>query len=197
MAEPSPRCSDDPRHRRLQRWTGKAVAWLILPLFVVAHLRGFARYLFDAPTLWAYDLSYMLYGAIFMLGAALRAAQGRPHPDRHAVGEVLRPQRRASIDAIAYIFFFFPAMVLLFYASVDEAWHAWRMGELSEQTAWRPILWPFKAVVPLTALLLLIQGVSELLKIALRGPHRAVPHAGRDDPDMSGNETPRPGDAGR
>ena len=55
-------------------------------------------------------------------------------------------------------------MILLFYASVDEAWHSLRMGERSEQTAWRPILWPFKAVVPLTALLLLIQGVSELLK---------------------------------
>jgi TRAP-type mannitol/chloroaromatic compound transport system permease small subunit len=55
-------------------------------------------------------------------------------------------------------------MILLFYASVDEAWHAFQMGELSEQTAWRPLLWPFKAVVPVTALLLLVQGVSELLK---------------------------------
>ena len=65
---------------------------------------------------------------------------------------------------MAYIFFFFPAMILLFYASVDEAWHAFVMGELSEQTAWRPRLWPFKGIVPLTALLLMIQGVSELLK---------------------------------
>jgi TRAP-type mannitol/chloroaromatic compound transport system permease small subunit len=71
---------------------------------------------------------------------------------------------KGRIDAIAYIFFFFPAMILLLASSVDEAWISWRMGELSEQTAWRPILWPFKAVVPLTGLLLLVQGVSELLK---------------------------------
>ena len=62
------------------------------------------------------------------------------------------------------VFFFFLAMILLFYSSVDEAWHAWQIGELSEQTAWRPILWPFKAIVPVTALLLIVQGVSELLK---------------------------------
>jgi TRAP-type mannitol/chloroaromatic compound transport system permease small subunit len=78
--------------------------------------------------------------------------------------EKFTPRTKGRIDAIAYIFFFFPAMILLFYASVDEAWHAFQMGELSEQTAWRPLLWPFKAVVPVTALLLLVQGVSELLK---------------------------------
>jgi TRAP-type mannitol/chloroaromatic compound transport system permease small subunit len=71
---------------------------------------------------------------------------------------------KGRIDTVAYVFFFFPAMILLLYASVDEAWHSFKMNELSEQTAWRPVLWPFKAVVPLTALLLLIQGLSELLK---------------------------------
>ena len=49
-------------------------------------------------------------------------------------------------------------------SSVDEAWHAFRIWERSEQTAWQPILWPFKAVVPVTAVLLMVQGVSELLK---------------------------------
>jgi TRAP-type mannitol/chloroaromatic compound transport system permease small subunit len=78
--------------------------------------------------------------------------------------EKFSTRTKGRIDVVAYIFFFFPAMILLFYASVDEAWHAWKLGELSEQTAWRPYLWPFKAVVPLTALLLMIQGVSELLK---------------------------------
>jgi TRAP-type mannitol/chloroaromatic compound transport system permease small subunit len=144
-------------------WSGQGVAWLIVPLFLSLTYEGIARYAFNAPTLWAYDLSYMLYGALFMLGAHYTLLKGA-HIRTDMLWEKFSPRTKGRIDAVAYIFFFFPAMVLLFYASVDEAWHSWTMGELSEQTAWRPILWPFKAVVPLTALLLMVQGVSELLK---------------------------------
>ena len=144
-------------------WSGKAVSWLILPLVFALTYEGIARYLFNAPTLWAYDVSYMLYAAVFMLGAHYTLQRGA-HIRTDMLWDKFSPRTKGRIDAVAYVFFFFPAMILLFYASVDEAWHAWKIGELSEQTAWRPILWPFKAVVPLTALLLLIQGVSELLK---------------------------------
>jgi TRAP-type mannitol/chloroaromatic compound transport system permease small subunit len=144
-------------------WSGKTVSWMILPLVFGLTYEGFARYLFNAPTLWAFDLSYMLYGALFMLGAHYTLLRGA-HIRTDMLWEKFTPRTKGTIDAVAYIFFFFPAMILLFYASVDEAWNAYRMGELSEQTAWRPILWPFKAVVPATALLLLVQGVSELLK---------------------------------
>jgi TRAP-type mannitol/chloroaromatic compound transport system permease small subunit len=144
-------------------WSGKAVAWLIVPLFLSLTYEGLARYLFNAPTLWAYDLSYMLYGAIFMLGAHYTLLRGA-HIRTDMLWDKFSARTKGRIDAVAYLFFFFPAMALLFYASVDEAWHSWKMGELSEQTAWRPVLWPFKAVVPLTALLLMVQGVSELLK---------------------------------
>jgi TRAP-type mannitol/chloroaromatic compound transport system permease small subunit len=144
-------------------WTGKAVAWLILPLVAGLTYEGIARYAFDAPTLWAFDLSYMLYAAIFMLGAHYALLKGA-HIRTDILWDRFTPRTKGLIDSVAYLFFFFPGMVLLFYASVDEAWHSWQIGELSEQTAWRPILWPFKAIVPVTALLLLVQGVSELLK---------------------------------
>ena len=98
-----------------------------------------------------------------MLGAHYPLLKGA-HIRTDILWDKFSPRTKGRIDAVAYIFFFFPAMILFFYASVDEAWHAFKMGELSEQTAWRPYLWPFKAVVPLTALLLMIQGVSELLK---------------------------------
>ena len=144
-------------------WSGKLVAWLILPLVGSLTYESIARYLFDAPTLWAFDLSYMMYAAIFMLGSHYTLMKGA-HIRTDMLWEKFTPRTKGRIDAIAYIFFFFPAMILLFYASVDEAWASWRMHELSEQTAWRPILWPFKAIVPLSSLLLMIQGVSELLK---------------------------------
>ena len=164
MAEPSPALRKTIRTiDGFSEWSGKIVAWMILPLVFSLTYEGIARYLFNAPTLWAYDLSYMLYGALFMLGAHYTLLKGA-HIRTDMLWDKFSPRTKGRIDSVAYIFFFFPAMILLFYASVDEAWHAWKIGELSEQTAWRPILWPFKAVVPLTALLLLIQGVSELLK---------------------------------
>ena len=73
-------------------------------------------------------------------------------------------RKKGLIDAIAYVAFFFPAMIFFFIASVDDVWHAWKLGELSEQTAWRPVLWPFKAVVPISAVLLSVQGISEFIK---------------------------------
>jgi TRAP-type mannitol/chloroaromatic compound transport system permease small subunit len=60
--------------------------------------------------------------------------------------------------------FFFPSLIVFMVVSANEAWYAYSIMELSEQTPWRPVLWPFKLVVPLAALLLLIQGVSETIK---------------------------------
>jgi TRAP-type mannitol/chloroaromatic compound transport system permease small subunit len=144
-------------------WSGKVLAWMILPLVFSLTYEGLARYVFNAPTLWAYDVSYMLYGALFMLGAHYTLLRGA-HIRTDMLWDRFSVRTKGRIDAVAYIFFFFPAMILWFYASVDEAWNSFRMWELSEQTAWRPVLWPFKAIVPATALLLMVQGVSELLK---------------------------------
>lgn len=144
-------------------WSGKTVAWLILPLVFGLTYEGVARYLFNAPTEWAFDLSYMLYGTIFMLGAHYALLRGA-HIRTDILWDKFSDRKKGIIDAVAYIVFFFPGIAMFFFASIDEAWHAFKINELSEQTAWRPILWPFKAVVPLAAVLLLIQGVSELLK---------------------------------
>lgn len=148
---------------RFTGWIGWAVAWLIVPLVVAVTYEVVARYVFDAPTIWAYDVSYMLYATIFMLGASYALRQGA-HIRTDMLWEGYSDRTKGIIDSAAYILFFFPGLLLLFVASFDEAVYAWQIGERSEQTAWRPILWPLKAVVPLTALLLMVQGVSELLK---------------------------------
>ncbi|MBI2204809.1 MAG: TRAP transporter small permease subunit [Candidatus Rokubacteria bacterium] len=164
MSQPSPTVIHTIRViDTFSNWSGKAVAWLILPLVFGLTYEGVARYLFNAPTEWAFDLSYMLYGTIFMLGAHYALLRGA-HIRTDILWDKFSDRKKGIIDAVAYIVFFFPGIAMFFFASVDEAWHAFKINELSEQTAWRPILWPFKAVVPLAAVLLLIQGVSELLK---------------------------------
>ncbi|MFH1603137.1 MAG: TRAP transporter small permease subunit [Pseudomonadota bacterium] len=143
--------------------TGKAFALLCIPLAIVVFYEVVSRYFFDDPTIWAYELSFMLYGALFMLGTAITLRRGA-HIRTDMLWEKFSETTKGKIDFYAYILFFFPGMILLFTTSIDDAWYAFTLGELSEQTPWRPYLWPLKSVVPLTALLMMIQGVSEILK---------------------------------
>jgi TRAP-type mannitol/chloroaromatic compound transport system permease small subunit len=144
-------------------WTGNAVAWLSVPLVLIVFWEVFSRYILGAPTDWAFDMSYMLYSALFTLGSHFALKRGA-HIRTDMLWEKFSDATKGRIDFYAYIFFFFPGMILLFTTSIDDAWQALALGEVSEQTPWRPYLWPIKSVVPLTALLLLIQGVSEILK---------------------------------
>jgi TRAP-type mannitol/chloroaromatic compound transport system permease small subunit len=148
---------------RFSEWTGVAVAWLMVPLIAAVVYEVVARYAFAAPTLWSFDVTYMLYGAMFMLGAAYALRIGA-HIRTDFFWERWSLRTRGIIDAIAYAGFFFPGIALFLWVGWDEAWYAYEIGELSEQTPWRPLLWPLKACVPLAAALLLLQGVSELTK---------------------------------
>jgi len=143
--------------------TGTWIAWLNVPLVLAVAWEVTARYAFHAPTIWSYDVAYMLYGTIFMLGAAYALHKGA-HIRTDFFFERWSIRTKGMIDSIAYLAFFFPAIFVFFIVSWEEGLYAFSIGEVSEQTPWRPILWPFKMVVPLACLLLLIQGVSETIK---------------------------------
>jgi len=143
--------------------TGTWISWLAVPLVLAVSYEVFARYLFSAPTIWSFDVTYMLYGTLFMLGAAYALHKGA-HIRTDFFFERWSVRTKGMIDSIAYLVFFFPSLLVFLYISGQEGWYAFTIGETSEQTPWRPILWPFKMVVPLAILLLLIQGVSETIK---------------------------------
>jgi TRAP-type mannitol/chloroaromatic compound transport system permease small subunit len=148
---------------RFAEWTGRITAWLIIPMTIAVTWEVIARHFFRAPTIWAFDVTYMLYGTHFMLGTAFTLMRiGHVRTDMLYQNWSVR--RQNWIDAIGYLGFFFPAMLLLFYFGWQEFYHAFQIGETSDASPWRPIVWPFKGVIPLTALLLLVQGVAELLK---------------------------------
>ena len=152
-------------------WTGRIFAWFIFPMVFGLAYEVFARYLFNAPTFWAYETTYQLYGAHFMLGAAHTLYKGK-HIRTDIFYDRWPAKWQGRVDAFLYLFFFFPGMIAFFWAGWDEALHAWAINELSEATPWRPPLYPFKTVIPVAAALLLIQGVSEFLKstyAAIRG----------------------------
>ena len=143
--------------------TGTWIAWLNVPLVAVVAYEVIARYVFQAPTIWSFDLTYMFYGTIFMLGAAFALHKGA-HIRTDFFYEKWSAKTKGIVDSTSYIVFFFPSILMLLWISGGEAWYAYDIKETSEQTPWRPILWPYKTVVPLTCVFLLIQGVSELIK---------------------------------
>ena len=143
--------------------TGSLVAWLTVPMVAAVTYEVISRYVFSAPTIWSFDVTYMLYGTLFMLGAAFALHKGA-HIRTDFFWEQFSIRKKGLIDTISYVVFFFPSLAMLFLISWNEAIYAFEINETSDQTAWRPLLWPFKFVVPIACLLLLIQGVSELLK---------------------------------
>jgi TRAP-type mannitol/chloroaromatic compound transport system permease small subunit len=143
--------------------TGTWIAWLNLPLVLIVSYEVIMRYVFDAPTIWVFDMTYMLYGTVFMLGAAYALHKGA-HIRTDFFYEKWTPKTKGMVDSISYIVFFFPSLMMLLVASGNEAWSSFSIQETSEQTPWRPILWPYKSVVPLTCIFLMVQGISETIK---------------------------------
>ena len=143
--------------------TGTWVAWLNVPLVAAVAYEVVARYGFDAPTIWSYEITYMLYGTIFMLGSAYALLKGA-HIRTDFFFEKWSVRTKGIIDSVAYLVFFFPAIFVFGVVAWNEGLYAFNIGEVSDQTPWRPILWPLKMMVPLACLLLLVQGVSETIK---------------------------------
>lgn len=141
----------------------KAGAWLILPLVGALVYEVVSRYIFDAPTIWAYDITYMFAGTLFMLGAAYALRNGS-HVRADFLLSTLRPRWQALVDAILYLIVYFPVIALFFTTSYGFAAQSWQQNETYPQSPWLPIIYPLKTVIPVTCALLFLQGIAELLK---------------------------------
>lgn len=150
---------------RLTELTGGVFSWLVVPLFVAMTYEVMLRYLFNKPTIWAYDVSYMLYGSHFMLGAAYTLLRGG-HIRTDIFYQNWSPRTRGWVDAICYLFLFFPGIAFFFGMGLQEALHSFDIREVSDASPWRPPIWPFKLMIPLGVGLLFLQGISEFLKSA-------------------------------
>jgi TRAP-type mannitol/chloroaromatic compound transport system permease small subunit len=73
-------------------------------------------------------------------------------------------RKKGIIDSIAYLLFFLPSMAILFAISIDDFLYSLSINEKSTSGIWQPVIWPLRAVIPVSAALLFLQGVSELMK---------------------------------
>jgi TRAP-type mannitol/chloroaromatic compound transport system permease small subunit len=164
MAQPSPgylaviRVID-----KFTEYTAYLFALLVIPLIISNVYEVFSRYVLKDPTIWALDMTSMSFGALFMLGCSYALLKGA-HVRTDMLWDKFSIAKKGTIDSIAFVLFFLPTMAVLFYISVDDFLYAYSINEKSNSGAWGPIIWPLRAVIPLTALMLFLQGISELMK---------------------------------
>jgi TRAP-type mannitol/chloroaromatic compound transport system permease small subunit len=148
---------------RLSTFVGHAFAWSIVALTLIITFEVFSRYALNAPHAWVFDASYMLYGTLFMMAGAYTLATAG-----HVRGDVLygffRPRTQATLDLILYFVFFLPGVLALCYAGWTYAAESWAIQEHSSVSADGPPIYPFKAVIPLAGIALLIQGMVEIVR---------------------------------
>ncbi len=143
-------------------WVGRIVCWLVVPLMFAMVYEVVVRKTLT-PTIWAYDISRMLYGALFMLGSGYALSKG-VHIRSDFLYRDWPVKRQGLVDALLYIILYFPTMILFLLVANEYALRAITGWERSMETAWMPYLGPIKACIPIGIGLLLMQGVSELLK---------------------------------
>tara|TARA_B000000437_G_scaffold48319_1_gene34024 strand:- start:1357 stop:1971 length:615 start_codon:yes stop_codon:yes gene_type:complete len=145
------------------KWIGNVVCWITIPLILGMVYEVFARKLFLAPTIWAYDMSRFLYGALFMLGAGYALSKG-VHIRADFLYRNFKIKTQGTIDFWLYLLFYFPGLIVFLYMTIGFVQESIMRGERGMDTTWMPYMWPIKTCLLIGIIFLLIQGISELLK---------------------------------
>jgi TRAP-type mannitol/chloroaromatic compound transport system permease small subunit len=148
---------------RISTFVGHCFAWLVVGLTGLIGYEVFSRYVLNNPHAWAFDAQIMLYGTMFMMAGAYTLAK-----NGHVRGDILygflKPRTQAIFDLVLYIVFFIPGVVALAYAGYSFAADSWRILEHSSITADGPPLYPFKTILPIAGIFLLLQGLVEIFR---------------------------------
>jgi len=151
---------------RLSMAVGHAFAWSILILTLGTCYEVFVRYVLRDPTSWAYDMSYILYGALFLMSGAYALSR-----NAHVRGDVfyrLWPVRwQAGVELVLYFIFFFPGVTALVYSGYGYASDSFFYKEVSVNSPVGVPIWQLKALIPLAGGFLWLQGVAQVIRCIL------------------------------
>ena len=148
---------------KFSKRTGNIVCWITIPLIFGMVYEVLARKLFLAPTIWAYDISRFLYGALFMLGAGYALSKGI-HIRADFLYRNFKVKTQGAVDFTLYILFYFPGLIVFLYMTTGFLQESIMRGERGMDTTWMPYMWPIKTCLWFGIVFLLVQGVSELFK---------------------------------
>ena len=151
---------------RLSISMGKAFSWCIVILMGGTCYEVFMAYALNAPTLWNFDFSLQMYGAIFMMAGAYTLST-----EAHVRGDVIyrlfSQKTQAYIDFILYFIFFFPGVIALAFYGYEYAAQAWKIKETSWSSPAQIQIYMVKSMIPAAGILLIIQGISEVFRSIL------------------------------
>lgn len=164
---------------KLSAWFGKAFAWCVMVMTLGVGYEVFVRYVLNSPTAWAFDLTYMMYGTMFMMAGAYTLSR-----DGHVRGDFVyrlwKPATQAKIELALYFFFFFPGVLALIFAGWKYASRSWRYLEVSVMSPANIPIYQFKSVIIAAGVLLTIQGIAEVFRCILTIQRGAWPERGTD-----------------
>lgn len=151
---------------RISTWVGQLFSWLIVALTLLVSWEVISRRFFDNPHAFVFDTMIMMYGTLFMMAGAYTLAK-----NGHVRGDVLygffTPRVQAGLDLALYILFFVPGIIALAWAGYHFAADSWAIKEHSSITADGPPLYHFKTVIPVAGVLILLQGLVEIVRCVL------------------------------
>ena len=144
-------------------WVGKAFAWCIMVMTFGVGYEVFVRYVLRDPTSWAFDISYMMYGALFMMAGAYTLSR-----DGHVRGDFVyrlwSPRTQAKVEFVLYFLFFFPGIIALILAGWKYSARSWRYSEVSVMSPANVPIFQFKSIMVAAGILLLLQGMAQVCR---------------------------------
>ncbi len=145
---------------------GHAFAWCIIILTLGTSYEVFVRYILNDPTSWAFDMSYILYGALFLMSGAYALSR-----NAHVRGDVfyrlLSPRKQATIELVLYFLFFYPGVTALVIAGFGYASDSFGYKEVSVNSPVGVPIWQLKAIIPVAGAMLFIQGIAQVIRCIL------------------------------
>ena len=148
---------------QLSKTVGHAFAWCIVILTLGTCYEVFVRYALNDPTSWAFDLSYLMYGAVFYMAGAYTLSRGG-HVRADMFYRKWPERRQALVELVLYVLFFFPGILALVIAGGGYGLEAMRIREVSVNSPAGVPIWPLKMMIPVGGALIALQGFAEVLR---------------------------------
>ena len=151
---------------RLSAWFGKMFGWLIVLMTLGTSYEVLVRYLFNAPTPWSLDVSFIMYGTLFMMAGAYTLSRNG-HVRGDFIYRLWRPRAQAWTDLVLYVIFFFPGVTALIITGFKYSSRSWGYSEVSINSPAGIPIFQFKSVLVAAGILLFIQGIAQMMRCVL------------------------------
>lgn len=147
----------------ISTYSGKIVAFLMIPMMYALVHEVVSRYVFNAPTIWAGDVALILYGILFMIASPYCLKEGM-HIRTDFLYSRWSVKSKGRIDFFTYLFLYFPTHIVFLKVGWDFFYKSFHHGEVIISSPWMPIIWPLKMALPISIFLMVLQGLSETIK---------------------------------